>query len=206
MKIGLMAITGLLTVPALLAAEIDSRTIHDYSFIGVGYGYLHEVGPDLNAHGGVAELSFEEQNFVLGVGGGYFWGDEDIPDVELWNVSASLGYVIRMAENHLNIIPRFGGGYGEVDVETSGPFGSASFTEESWSLLPGVTLSYAINNRFAISGGYTFAYNLDAEEEAHLFSAGAKFAILEQVALAAGAVFSDDDGFEGFTAGVEFHF
>lgn len=204
-----MAITGLLTVPALLAAEIDSRTIHDYSFIGVGYGYLHEIAQeaagDVNAHGGVGQLSFEEQNFVLGVSGGYFWGDDDdLVDIQLWNVSASLGYVIRLAENHLNIIPSFGGGYQEVDVEAGPVFGS--FTEDSWSILPGVTVSYAINNRFALSGGYTFAYNLDAEEESHLFSAGAKFALLEQVALAAGAVFSDDDGFEGFTAGVEFHF
>ena len=192
---------GLLAVSSLgFAAEIDSGVIHNYDYLGVGYGYLHELADDLNAHGGVGQFSFEEQNFILSAGGGYFWGDnDDVADVELWNASASLGYVIRLAENHLNIIPSFGGGYSEIDVEGAG-------SADSWSILPSISLSYALNNRISIGGGYTYAYNLDAEEETHLFNAGAKFALLHQVGLSVNAIFAEDEGFQGVTAGVEFHF
>src|SRR5688572_20449413 len=187
MKIRLITIGGLLSVASLgLAAEIDSGVIHNYDYFGVGYGYLHKIAEeatgDVNAHGGVAGFSFEENNFLLTANGGYFWGDnDDVADIETWNVNASIGYVIRLAENRVNIIPSFGGAYSEVDVE-AGPF-FGSFTEDSWSIIPSIGVSFALNNRIALNGGYTYLYNFEAEDESHLFNAGAKFALLHQVGL-----------------------
>ncbi|HTD88284.1 MAG TPA: outer membrane beta-barrel protein [Candidatus Binatia bacterium] len=207
MKIGVIAMAGMLSLAAggLGAAEIDSKVIHNYNYFGLGYGYLHDIGDlDVDGHGPVGELSFEQNNFVLNVSGGYFWvTDTGSTDVNLWDVTASIGYVVRLMENHFNIIPRFGGAYSGIQVDDSS-FGNES--DETWSILPGVGVSYAINNRFAINGGYTYAYNFDSEDEDHLFTAGAKFAILDQVGLSVNGNFSKEFGFTGITAMLEFHY
>ena len=204
MKIGLIAITGMLSVAAsgLTAAEIDSKVIHNYNYLGVGYEYLNDIADsDIDAHGVVGEFSFEKANFLFRAGGGYFWAtDTGGADVDLWDVNASLGYVVRLVENHVNIIPRFTGAADGVDVEGS------LFADYSWSILPGIELSYAINNQFAINGGYTYAYNFDTEEEDHRFNVGGKVALLEQVGLAVNAQFSKEFGFSGITGMVEFHY
>lgn len=211
MKNGIIALVTLLSVAgqAVLADELESGVIHNYRFIGGGYGYLHDIADsDFNAHGAVGLLSFEEQNLVLGASGGYFWGEEDDPiDFTTWNANVSLGYVVRLMGNHLNIIPNVGGGYSEVELEIRDPLlGTFTVTEESWSIFPGIGVSYAITHQFAINGSYAWGYNFDSEEDDHLFSAGAKFAILEKVGLSANANFSAEFGFSGAVAAVEFHF
>lgn len=207
MKTGVIAIAGMLSlaVGGIAAEAIDSRVIHNYNYIGLGYGYLHDVGDsDVNGHGAVAEFSFEQDNFLLGVSGGYFWlTDTGDTDINLWNVTPSIGYVVRLLDNHVNIIPRVAGSYGGIQVDDP-VFGDDS--DESWSILPGIGLSYAINNQFAINGGYTYAYNFDAEDEDHLFNVGGKVAILEQVGLSVNAQFSKEFGFSGITGMVEFHY
>ena len=204
MKIRIIAITGMLSLPAcgVTAAEVDSKVIHNYNYLGVGYGYLHDFADlDIEGHGAVGEFSFEEQNFVLNVSGGYFWMDDvGSSDVNLWNIDASIGYVFRLMQNHVNLIPRFGGSYVGIDVDGS------SFDDETWSILPGVGLSFAINNRFAINGGYTYAYNFDSDDHAHLFNAGGKFALAEQIGLSVNAAFSDETGFSGITGILELHY
>jgi|SRR6185436_13745554 len=187
------------------ADEITGKVIHHYTYVGAGYSYLHDVG-DGHAHGVFGEASFEEYNFVLSVSGGHWWADDDLgvdADTRLWSVGTSLGYVFRFAENHLNIIPRFGGAYGETIVDVPGP---SRFKSEAWFITPGATLSYALNNRLALAANYTYAYNLDAEEGDHAFSVGPRFALFERVGLNVSASFTDDDGFTGVTAGVELHF
>jgi hypothetical protein len=189
-----------------LPAEVDGHVIHHYTYFGFGYGYLHDVGGELNAHGIFADASFEEQNFVFTFGGDYFWGDDDLgidADVRLWDLNASAGYVIRLAENHLNIIPRFGAAFARAELEVD-DFGT--FEDDSWSIAPGGTISYALNNRIALAGSYAYVYNLDAEEGDHAFSVGPKFALFERVGLSINATFSDENGFDGVFAGVEFHF
>ena len=207
MKLGVIAVIGMLAAAAtgLIGAEIDSKVIHDYNYFALGYGYLHDIADaDVDGHGPVGEISFEQNNFVLAVSGGYFWvTDTGSTDINLWDVSASLGYVLRVMGNHLNIIPRFGGSYSGIQVDDP-TFGDES--DESWSILPGVSLSYAFCSRFAINGGYTYAYNFDAEDEDHLFHAGATFALLEQLGLSVNASFSKEFGFTGIAAGVEFHY
>jgi hypothetical protein len=206
MKIGLAAITGMLSMAActFAAEELNSRVIHDYNFFGVGYSYLHDFADlDINGHGPVGAFSFEEGNFVLGVSGGYFWL-EDIgdTDVNLWDVTASLGYVVRLANNHINIIPRVGGQYAGIQLDND--FGDAE--DEAWSILPGVGLSFALCNWFAIDGGYTYAYNFDSEDEDHLFTAGGKVALGDRIGIGAHANFSKEFGFNGVTGLLEFHY
>lgn len=187
------------------AEEINSRVIHDYNFFGVGYSYLHDFADlDLNGHGPVGAFSFEEANFVLGVSGGYFWL-EDIgdTDVNLWDVNASIGYVVRLAGNRINIIPRFGGAYSGIQLD-SDTFGEEE--DETWSIIPGVGLSFALCNWFAIDGGYTYAYNFDAEDEDHVFTAGGKVGLSDRIGLGAHANFSKEFGFNGVTGVLEFHY
>jgi hypothetical protein len=208
MKIGVIAMSALLSLAAcgLRAAEIDSKVIHNYDFLGLGYGYLNDVAEvdDLEGHGPVGVFSIEENGFLFDVSGGYFWvEDVGSTEINLWEVSASLGYVLRLAENHLNIIPRFGGSYAGIQLDDD-VFGEEE--DETWTILPGVGLSYALNNRLAINGAYTYAYNFDAEDERHVFNAGAKFAILDQVGLAVNASFADGAGWTGIVGGIEFHY
>ena len=185
----------------LMAADpVDGKVIHHYNFAEGGYGYLHDVGDSINAHGVHAQLSFEEHNVVVTVGGGHFWGDEAL---NFWNLNTSVGYVLRLADNHLNVIPRFGAVYS--DASTEGDTGTL-FGNETWSIAPGATVSYALNNRLALAGTYAYAYNLDAEEGDHVFSVGPRLAIFERVGVNVNALLSDEDGFLGVTAAVEFHF
>src|SRR5687768_12465926 len=103
MKCGLIAISGLMAIigSGLMAAEIDSGVIHNYSFLSLGYGYAHDIADSgVDGHGAVGLASIEENNFVLGAGGGYFWASDDEPDVEFWTVNATFGYVLRFAQNH----------------------------------------------------------------------------------------------------------
>ena len=190
---------------AFAAEEINSRVIHDYNFFGVGYSYLHDVADlELDGHGPVGAFSFEEANFVLGVSGGYFWL-EDIGDTEinLWDVTASIGYVLRLANNRINIVPRFGGAYSGIVVDND-TFGDEE--DETWSIVPGVDLSFALCNWFALDGGYTYLYNFDSEDEEHLFRAGGKVALGQRIGISAHARFSEEFGFTGVTGGLEFHY
>jgi hypothetical protein len=103
----------------------------------------------------------------------------------------------------VNIIPRVAFGYSGIDIKAP-LFGNAR--DDSWSFLPGISLSYAINNRFAINGGYTYSYNIDNWHKDHLFSAGGAVAIVEQINLAVTASFSNVSGFTGINGAVEFHY
>jgi opacity protein-like surface antigen len=211
MKKGLIALVTLASIIGLpvLAAEIDSGVIHNYRFIGAGYGYLHDfANADIDGHGVVGTLSFEEQGFVLDVGNGllpsgYFWMDEEAVDVNIWNVTARLGYVIRLMENHLNIIPRVGGSLTGIEIDD--PF-FGDISDETWSIIPGIGVSYALTDRLAINGGYGWNYDFDAEESDHVVNAGARVAILEKVGLSVNAFFIEDFGFSGATATIDFHF
>lgn len=199
MKIGVIAISGMLSVAvsAFAAEPIESRVIHDYDYFAVGYGYLHDLG-DTEGHGAVGEFSYEEANFVFNVGGGYFWVPDTDPDVNLWSVSAGLGYVVRALDNRLNIIPRVAGAYSGITVDDEG--------DETWSILPGVGASVALCNWFAINGGYTYGYNFDSEDGDHFFNAGAKVALAPQIGIGVNANFAEDGGFSGATAVLEFHY
>jgi hypothetical protein len=201
-----LLIAGAVLVGALgfqlrAADPIDSKVIHDYTFIGAGYGYLHELTDDLNGHGLTGFASFEEHNVVIGISGGHFWGDDDLgdADVTLWDIGGSLGYVVRLVDNHVNIIPRVGLRYGEVEL-------NSHKAGDSWAVAPGVFASYAINNRLAINGSYAWAFDVENDDDAHAFSVGGQIAVLERVGVNLSASFVESIGFAGITAGVELHF
>jgi hypothetical protein len=206
MKKGLIALVTLVSIVGqpLMAQEIDSGVIHNYRFLGVGYGYLHDIfNADVEGHGIVGTVSIEDQGFVLDVGNGllpsgYFWVDEEAADINLWNVTARFGYVVRLMENRLNIIPRVGGSLTGLEIE--------DFSDETWSIIPGVGASFALTDRIAINGGYGWNYDFDTEEEDHVFNAGVKVAIFDKLGVSLNAFVIEDFGFSGATATLDLHF
>ena len=116
----------------------------------------------------------------------------------LWTVGAGVGYVFRLEENHVNIIPRFGVSYSEADV----PGGSASAT----TIQPGILLSYAFNNTLSVNGGYTYGRDVDSSADVHGFSVGSQVALSKRLGLNLNVLFTDENGFSGASAGFTYHF
>ena len=197
---------ALLCAQALLADEIESRVIHNYSQIGVSYGYLHDIGnADINANGVLGDYSFDFRNVIFHVNGGAFWGQDEprIDELEIWTIAGGVGYAFRLYENHFNIIPRFEVGYSEVSVRVPG-FDTAR--DDSTFILPGVTLSYALNNRISLDGGYTYSRDIDNGDDGHGFTVGTRVALLQQLGLNVQAAFAEGRGFAGISAGFSFHY
>jgi len=196
---------GLLCASVLVAEPIDSPVIHNYNQVGVGYNYVDADGTD--GHGVVGTFSVDRSNFLLGAGGNYVWYDEF--DAESWSATAFAGYIVRLMENHINIIPRVGVAYNEL---SSGA--GRGFVENVVTLEPGVTLSYAINNRISLNGGYTYVQDIEDDDDdlfpdfeaAHTFSLGGSLAIAERIGLNVNALFEEDEGFTGATAILSWHF
>ena len=191
---------GLLCASVLGAAEpIDSPVIHNYNQFGVGYNYVE--ADDVEGHGVVGGFSMDLSTFLLGASANYVWFD----DAEAWSVGGLAGYIVRLMDNHINIIPRVGVSYNEFSFDF-GPFGSA--VANYVSIEPGVTLSYAINNHISLNGGYTYVQDLDddIDVEAHTFSLGAAFALAERLGLNVNALFAEEQGFSGATAILSWHF
>jgi hypothetical protein len=195
MKRLLIIALALLCTHGLRAAEgINSKVIHDYTEIGIAYGYLDDIAGD-NAHGVLAHTSLDMENFIFDINGNYFWADNDI---DLWGVGGGIGYAIRLVRNHINIIPRFGVAYNKVDFE----LGHDSTT----SITPGVTLSFAINKWVSFNGNYTYVRGIDDEGDAHTYGGGARIAVTDRIGVDLGATFADGQGFVGAFGGVSLHF
>lgn len=191
---------GLLCASILVAAEpIDSPVIHNYDQFGVGYNYVEL--DDVDGHGVIGTLSMDLNNFLIGGGANYIWFD----DAESWTAGGFAGYILRLMENHINIIPRVGVSYNEVSVDV-GLFGSA--IANFVSIEPGITLSYAINNQISLNGGYTYIQDLDddLDVERHTFSLGTRLALAERLGLNLNALFEEEQGFSGATAILSWHF
>lgn len=181
----------------LMAAEgINSRVIHDYTEIGVGYEYI-DVEGGAEAHGAIAHTSVDMDNVILDINGGYVWGD----DADSWRAGAGLGYAVRLMRNRINIIPRVGITYNKFDPDG---VGSSDLT----TVEPGVVVSYAINNRLSINAGYEYVHDIDfnKDEELHLFGIGARIAVRERMGVDVGATYAEEHGFAGAFASVNFHF
>jgi hypothetical protein len=103
----------------------------------------------------------------------------------------------------VNVIPHFGIGYSEVTVEVPG-FGSR--TEDSTSISPGLTLSYAFNNRVSVHGGYNYNRDLEEDLHGHTFSVGTRVALTDRIGLNLSATFAEDSGFSGVASTLSFHF
>lgn len=191
---------ALLSTLNLRAEPIDSKVIHNYTFIGAGYQYAEgDNGPD--GHGGGGVISYDYNNFLFSLGGGYLTAG-DSPKFEVMSVSGSVGYVFRLQENHLNIVPHFGLGFSENQI-TFGPFSSDSDTT---ALLPGISLSYAFNDRFSVNASYGYSYDIDRDTDGNSVSLGAELAVTENVGVDISAHFVEEQGFTGATAGISFHF
>jgi len=188
----------------LTAEEINSKVIHQYKYVGVNYDYVDgQGGPD--GHGGSGFVSYEFKNFLIGLGGGYVQAGDN-PQFSAWTVNGQVGYVFRLLENHINIIPSFGGGYAESTVSFDFPGFEFESTADSTIISPGVSLSYAFNNYVSVNAGYRYGYNLETEEDVNAFSVGAECAVTEVIGLGVSVAFNTDDGFTGVSAGVRFHF
>lgn len=193
---------GLVCAHQLIAAEpIDSKVIHHDTYVSLGYDYRHDVGNSgIDTHGVFAGGSFERQNLILGVSGGYGWTDEG--NTDLWEAGGDVGYVVRLMENHINIVPRVGIFYTEVLFEDDP-------SEDSTRLRPSITLSYAIDNRVSLNGGYFYDRDIDFdndEDDTHNFFIGSRVAVAENIGIDLRVVFTEDEGFSRAMAGVQLHF
>src|SRR2546423_11933351 len=169
LQLGLVVTCGLslLAGSAASAQEPLSIVIHNYNFVGLNYGYLHNNSGGPDYHGGTAEGSFELRNFVFDVEGEYFVpGSGSAGDI--WTVGGGIGYVVRLMENHINIVPRVEAAYSEFSaVGFVGEGGIFTFRAHSTSILSGITVSYALCNRLSGNEGYTFAYDFDRSGTSH---------------------------------------
>ena len=202
MKTFICAAAGFLCASILVAADpIDSKVIHNYNQFGVGYNYVD--GDDVDGHGVIGTASVDLNNFLLGGGANYVWFD----DAESWSVEGFAGYIVRLMENHINIIPRVGVGYNQVSVDL-GSFGDVD--GDVVTIRPGITLSYAINNHISLNGGYTFVGDIESDDlqfdSAHTFSVGTSIALVERLGLNLHALFEEEQGFSGATAILSWHF
>jgi hypothetical protein len=202
----------ILTILALAAAqaaiaEIDSRVIHNYSSVGLSYSYLHDIGNSgVDAHGFTGSFSYDYRNFLFGVNGGYWKADEDFgvgAALDGWGVGGSVGYVFRLAGNHVNIIPSFGAGYSESLLRVPG---AGRFVSDVTAIQPSIVLSYALNNRVSVHTGYMFSYDVDRETDSHGLLAGTRVALLERLGLTIGALFVEGRGFSALQAGLSWHY
>lgn len=104
--------------------------------------------------------------------------------------------------NHVNIIPRFGMVYNKVLFEDAD-------SDEFWNIAPGITLSYAINNRVSVNGNYTYLHDIDLDQGkgVHTFGPGARIALTERLGLDVGAAFAaTGQAFRSAFAGISWHF
>src|SRR5258705_6172793 len=166
---------GLVCAQQLMGEEIYSKVIHQDTYIGAGYEYFHDIGNSgAKAHGVFGAGSYDYHNVLFGVSGGYAWGDED---VDFWRAGGSLAYVVRLMENHVNIVPRVGIFYNEVLFNGN--------SDNVTTINPGITLSYAFNNQLSINGGDTYGHdiNFDNQGDQHNFNSGSRPAIAENVGL-----------------------
>jgi len=175
---------------------ITSKVIHNYTEFGVGYTYVDEFAAD-HGHGAIAHSSVDMHNVLFNVRGGYVWGD----GADAWNIGADLGYIVRLARNHVNIIPRFGMTYNKLEPDNIDSIDISTID-------PGITLSFAFNNWVSIAGNYTYVRDVDfgKHSDAHTYGPAARIALTETMGLDVGATFADGEGFMSAFAGLSFHF
>lgn len=191
-----LALVAVNQVGAAEGEGINSKVIHHYTQFSVGYQFFEDVGGG-TAHAVIASTSVDMNNLLFSVGGGYGWGPDDL---EFWAVGGDVGYIIRLLRNRVNIIPRFGMSYNRAEA---GPAEDSVTTIE-----PGLSGSFAINNRLSVGGSYTYVRALDNnEEDGHVFGPRARFALTETMGLDIGAQFTDEGkAFQSAFAAVNFHF
>ena len=129
---------------------------------------------------------------VFDVNGSYFWAKDDL---DIWNVGGGIAYAVRLMRDHVNVIPRFGMAYNKAMLGSS--------SADATTINPGLTLSYAINNRVSVNANYTYVRDIDFDKhsDAHTYGGGARVALTERLGLDLGASFAEGEGFVGAFAG-----
>ncbi len=206
MKKTTLLVLTLASGTSLFAEPIDSPVIHNYSYAELGYAFVYDIGNSgADAHGVVGGASYEVNNFLIGVSGDYF-GVTDLPagvDMDVWGIGAQVGYAVRLMENRVNLIPHVGIGYSEATIDNAG-FGS--ITEDSTTFSPGLSLSYAVNNRWSVGAGYNYSRDLEEDLHGHSFNVGTRIALTDRIGLNLGVSFVEDSGFAGVSSTLTFHF
>lgn len=179
------------------AEEINSDVIHNYNFLALRYGYEPDAVGSSDANGGIVELSADVKNIIFDVSASYAVANTS-PELNLWNLTGTVGYAIRLLENRVNIIPRIGGGYYEADASGL----SASTT----TIEPGLAASFAFNNWLSIGAAYRYVYATDTETHVNDFSVGPQVALGKKIGFDFRVDFNDHGGFSGVEAGFSFHY
>ena len=199
----LLPLPGLACAGAAVAEEVDSEVIHNYTYASIGYGFLRGLNGASDGNGAVSDLSLNLQRLVLGATGGYFQAQQYGVTINPAYVGGSAGYVVGLAQNHVNLIPSFLVSYTQVTYRIH-YYGDV--TTHATSIGPGFAASYAFNDRFSMEGDYAYACNLDAHSHVNRFALASNLAVAEQVGLVPVVRFDTDNGFIGFSLSVAFHF
>jgi hypothetical protein len=181
MKTCLTAMLGVLCAGRLLAQEITSGVVHQYSYVGLSLGFAPEDGGYIRFEGSV-----EYRDCLL-------W----LTSENVFHTSGGIGYVIRLNRNHVNIVPRLGAGCYYL-----AGWGSDVAVE------PSITFSYAFNHRFSVDAGYTVGVVVDSGSSINTLNLGATFAFAKRWGVRLDAALVTDHGERNgfFAAGIAFHF
>ena len=197
------------------AEELDSKVLNNYNAVSAAYQYSSSalLGSDVQAHGFGLGLSTEVyKNFILGASFSEVFASNDSISGQSWNLSPTIGYAIRLMDNHLNIVPKVSYGFGHTGLDHSG------LSDDTHSITGGALVSYALNNKLGIGVEYGYQSSLKDGKyfgvaDAHKIAVGPTYAISDVFGVFAKATIgvpndnrsSDSDAILGCVAGIEFH-
>lgn len=205
MKRSLFAIVGIFCAGHLLAQETNSKVIHQYSYVNLSGGYVP-------AHGGLPafagfklEGAFEYRNVLAWLNLGSFADTGDaVFGAEMNRSGGGLGYVIRLDQNHLNLIPRLGASY--LKITQNDLFGGETTLVETTAIEPSITFSYAFNNRFSLDAGCALDADVDSGATVSQFNFGATCALAKHWGIRLEGTVATNQNYNGVFAGIAYHF
>ncbi len=197
------------------AEELNSKVLNNYNAVSAAYAYSSSalIGADVAAHGFGLGISTEVQkNIILGASFSEMFASNDTVSGQSWNLSPTIGYAVRLMDNHLNIVPKVSYGFGHASLDHSG------ISDDTHSITGGALVSYALNNKLGMGVEYGYQSSLKDGKyfgvaDAHKITVGPTYALSDVFGVFAKATIvvpndnrsSDSDAILGCVAGIEFH-
>lgn len=197
------------------AEELNSKVLNNYNAVSAAYAYSSSalIGADVAAHGFGLGISTEVQkNIILGASFSEMFASNDTVSGQSWNLSPTIGYAVRLMDNHLNIVPKVSYGFGHASLDHSG------ISDDTHSITGGALVSYALNNKLGMGVEYGYQSSLKDGKyfgvaDAHKITVGPTYALSDIFGVFAKATIvvpndnrsSDSDAILGCVAGIEFH-
>jgi len=207
-----------LVAMGLQAEELNSKVINNYNALYAGYSYSPDVllglKPSIDAHGfGIGVSTEIQRNIILGAALSGGFGSNNVLSGSVISVGPTIGYAIRLFDNHLNIVPKVSYGLSHWKEEKL-----FNISDDLHSVSGGALVSYAINDQLGLGLEYSYQAGLNDGNylkgaDTHKIVAGPTYAISESFGFFAKAtiavpnqnLISDSDARLGCVLGFEFH-